>query len=70
MKKPITHAMEAEASGNGTDSYEEFSLQERRLGADTFWWAARALLRRRWFIIIATVLAGVGSIAISLVLPV
>jgi len=59
-----------EKDENGRRPFQEFSAAERRLGADTFWWAARTLLRRRWFIIIATVLAGLGSIAISLALPV
>ena len=69
METELAPTMEEKAE-SGRQPFQEFSAEERRLGADTFWWAARSLLRRRWFIIIATVLAGVGSIAISLALPV
>ena len=69
METELARTMDEKAE-NGRRPFQEFSADEQRLGADTFWWAARALLQRRWFIIIATVLAGIGSIAISLSLPV
>ena len=69
METELARTMDEKAE-NGPRPFQEFSADEQRLGADTFWWAARSLFRRRWFIIIATVLAGIGSIAISLILPV
>ncbi len=59
-----------ENAENGRRPYREFSDEERGIGADTFWWAMRTLFRSRWLIILATILAGIGSIIISLSLPV
>ena len=57
-------------AGDGAGPYDEFNPAERAQGRDTFWWTLRTLLHGRWLILGLTFLAGVGSIAISLMLPV
>ncbi len=55
---------------NGRHPYREFSAEEERLGADTFWWAMRSLFRGKWVIMLTTLAAIIGSVLISLSLPV
>ncbi len=69
METRVGHTTEEKAE-NGQRPFHEFSAEQRRVGADTFWWAARSLYRAKWLILLATILAGAGSILISLSLPV
>ncbi|NNF58365.1 MAG: lipopolysaccharide biosynthesis protein [Rhodothermaceae bacterium] len=57
-------------AGDGAGLYDEFTPEEQARGQEAFWWTLRTLLRHRWLIIGLTFLAGIGSIAISLMLPV
>ena len=66
----VTDAPGTSTSGDGAGRFDEATPEERERAQATFWWTTRTLLERRWLIIGLTFLAGVGSIILSLMIPV
>lgn len=63
------HPTTTEAGGDGAAPYTVTDDERREQARGLFWQSLATLYRRKWFIIGATFLAGVVSIALSLTLP-